>query len=204
MDLRLMQEPKLYAFLERVDHDISEETRKEGCPCGGVLHRARYRRAPRGGPESLKWDTRSSFCCAKEGCRRRRTPPSVRFLGRKVYVGVVVVLVTAMMHGPDAKRMWTLHNELGIDRRTLKRWREWWLKSFVATKFWKGRRGDFVPLLDEASLPLSLVNGFGRTRKGVVALMEFLSPITTTWGEAEVAFRRFFGARGRRLVPRLS
>lgn len=189
MSTKVVQDLRLYLFLEQIDEDIAKTTGDGGCPfCGGILHRANYGRKPRGGPENLKWDRRFSFCCAEEGCRRRRTPPSVRFLGRKVYVGVVVVLVTSMMHGASPKRAWTLQNELDIDRRTLKRWREWWLKTFVETKFWKARRGDFVPPLEEGSLPLSLVNGFGRTRKGVVAVMEFLGPITTTWGEAEVAF----------------
>jgi hypothetical protein len=27
---------------------------------------------------------RFSFCCAVGGCRKRTTPPSLRFLGRKV------------------------------------------------------------------------------------------------------------------------
>ena len=30
------------------------------------------------------------YCCAEEDCRRRRTPESVRFLGRRVYAGLVV------------------------------------------------------------------------------------------------------------------
>jgi len=29
---------------------------------------------------------RFSFCCARDGCRTRKTPPSFRFLGRKVYL----------------------------------------------------------------------------------------------------------------------
>ncbi|MFH1574380.1 MAG: hypothetical protein ABIG68_10370 [Acidobacteriota bacterium] len=189
MNLKLLQEPMLYTFLERVDHDIAEETRREGCPCGGVLHSARYPRKPRGGLESLKWDSRWSFCCAAEGCRHRRTPPSVRFLGRKVYLGVVVVLVAAMMHGPDGKRVGKLHEELGIDRRTLERWREWWLKTFVETKFWKAQRGQLMPPVDEEHLPLSLVERFQASAKGrLVDLMRFLSPITTTWAAVEVAF----------------
>lgn len=47
---------------------------------------------------------RLSFCCARPGCRRRVTPPSVRFLGRRLYVAAVVVLVTAMAPGVTPKR----------------------------------------------------------------------------------------------------
>jgi hypothetical protein len=36
-------------------------------------------------------DRRLSLCCSQ--CRRRTTPPSVRFLGRRVYLAAVVVLV---------------------------------------------------------------------------------------------------------------
>ena len=61
---------------------------------------------------------------AEEGCRRRHTPPSVRFLGRRVYVGLVVVLVSAMRHGLTAPRVQRLREQLGIDRQTLERWRQ--------------------------------------------------------------------------------
>jgi hypothetical protein len=40
-----------------------------------------------------------SLCCSRDGCRRRMTPPSVRFLGRRVYLGAVLVLVSAMQQG---------------------------------------------------------------------------------------------------------
>lgn len=189
MNVKLLQDRGLYPFLERVDNDVAEETRKQGCGCGGRLHSARYKRKPRGGPKGLGWDHRWSFCCEREGCRRRRTPPSVRFLGRKVYLGVVVVLVAAMRHGPKGKRVSKLHEELGIDRRTLKRWQEWWLETFVETKFWRAARGHLMPPVDEKSLPLSLVERFeARTPERLVDLMKFLMPITTTWGEAEIAF----------------
>ncbi|HRZ54915.1 MAG TPA: hypothetical protein P5525_05600 [Candidatus Paceibacterota bacterium] len=56
-----------------------------------------------GGP---RWQVRFSLCCGKEGCRRRNTPPSVRFLGRWVYAGLVVILVAAMtpLRGDRARR----------------------------------------------------------------------------------------------------
>src|ERR1700726_3419348 len=58
--------------------------------------RGHINRKPRGGPQ---WDRRYSFCCAEEDCRRRLTPESVRFLGRRVYAGLVVVLMATMIHG---------------------------------------------------------------------------------------------------------
>ena len=86
--------------------------------------RPRYRRKPRAVTDLSSGDEwRFSFCCAVEGCRRRTNPPSVRFLGRRVYLGVLVVLVSACCQGMSSKRVRILGEELGVDRRTLERWR---------------------------------------------------------------------------------
>ena len=84
------------------------------------------------------------------------TPPSMRFLGRKVYAGFIVVLVAAMHHGLSADRVHRLREVLGIDRRTLTHWRDWWLESFVASSFWKAARGRLMPPVCQQTLPLSL------------------------------------------------
>lgn len=179
---KLLKDGLLFKLLEKADSDMAEEAAATGCShCGEEkLHRGDYPRKPRGGP---RWDTRRSFCCAKEGCRKRKTPPSVRFLGRKVYVSVVVVLVSAMMHGLKPQRVEALREALGIDKRTLERWRAWWLENFVASPFWKSARAFFMPRLDKSILPLSLVEVFGaKQRDGMVRLLEFISPITVPGG----------------------
>ena len=81
-----------------------------GCDCGGKLHRADYERKARGVPQ---WDKCYSFCCDQEDCRRRRTPESVRFLGRKVYAGLIVVLISAMLHGLKPERC--LEHSRGVE-----------------------------------------------------------------------------------------
>ena len=48
-------------------------------------------------------------------------------MGRRVYAGFIVVLVGAMLHGLKPERVERLRQELLIDRRTLERWRQWWL-----------------------------------------------------------------------------
>ena len=179
---KLLKDGLLCKLLEKADDDLAEEARQGGCEhCAEEkLHRGDYRRQPLGGPG---WDRRRSFNCAKEGCRKRKTPPSVRFLGRKVYAGVVVVLVSAMMHGLKPKRVERLRQELGIDERTLERWRGWWLENFVQSGFWKGAKAQFMPRLDEDIAPLSLVEEFGAKRRdGMVKLLKFLSPITVSGG----------------------
>jgi hypothetical protein len=73
---------RVLLLLPRFDDDLAARVREGGCPrCGGRLDVADYPRKPRGGSIELgdDYDVRRSFCCAVEGCRRRRTPPSVRF-----------------------------------------------------------------------------------------------------------------------------
>lgn len=171
----------LYRLLEYVDSELAQSVREKGCGCcsKGKLHRADYGRKPRGGPSA--WTERYSFCCEREGCRRRHTPPSVRFLGRKVYVGFVVVLKAAMQHGLSARRVEQLGLVLpGIEGRTLERWRQWWRENFAASSFWKAARARFTPSLSPEDLPLGLCERFGiESADRVVELLRFLAPITT-------------------------
>ena len=179
-----LADQQLHQFLEKVDADLAQEVCQEGCLyCGGKLHRADYDRKPRGGPQ---WDQRFSFCCAEEDCRRRRTPESVRFLGRRVYAGIVVVLVTVMVHGLKPERVRRIREALQIDSRTLKRWRQWWLDTFVQSTFWKASRARFMPVLCEQKLPWSLWLRFElEERDRLLAVLEFLAPITSpaAWKE---------------------
>jgi len=125
---KILQDSSFFLTLLSFDRDLAEQYRSAGCPvCGGALHSARYRRQPRGGPAGLPpdYELRESFCCSVEGCRRRLTPPSVRFLGRRVYFGVVVIVVSAKLHGITEKRAAAMRELVGVSRRTLHRWRQW-------------------------------------------------------------------------------
>ena len=84
-----LTDANFYELLFQIDESIAAEVRARGCSCGGQLHRALYPRKPRGIRCALdeSYQSRLSFCCAQDGCRRRHTPASVRFLGRKVYLG---------------------------------------------------------------------------------------------------------------------
>jgi hypothetical protein len=94
---------------------------------------------------------------------------------------VVVVLMSAMRHGLKAERVRVLRENLGIDRRTLERWRTWWLEVFVRSPIWKVGRARFMPLICEGAMPWSLCEAFGVDRRDrLLALLKFLSPITTT------------------------
>jgi hypothetical protein len=180
---------RFWLFLLDVDKDLAEQAREERCPrCQGPLYAAHYGRKPRGLPEGLgaEFSFRLSLCCGREGCRKRRTPPSVRFLGPKVYVGVLVVLVTAMRQGATRRGARELERRFGADRRTLARWQRLWLEIFPRTNFWLAAKARFMPPVDEALLPLSFFERFeaDTLERKLGALLLFLSPITVTGGLA--------------------
>jgi hypothetical protein len=161
---------------------VSQKGRNPSTP---HYSRGHINRKPRGGPQ---WDRRYSFCCAEEDCRRRLTPESVRFLGRRVYAGLVVVLMTTMIHGLKAGRIRRIREALQIDSRTLKRWRQWWLDNFVRSSFWKAGRARFMPPLCEQTLPLSLWLSFElKERDRLLAVLQFLRPITAPEAWTELA-----------------
>lgn len=178
----LLRDARFWSFLFSIDRDLAESTRQKACPCGGRLHCANYPRKPRGGgdlPEQYGY--RLSFCCHRDGCRKRVTPPSVRFLGRKVYLGAVVILVAAMRQGPSPRRVGELSTLFGADRRTIARWQVFWREHFPQTPFWKVARARLLPAVEIAALPLSLLEAFlcgDDPSQGWGRLLRFLSPIT--------------------------
>jgi hypothetical protein len=120
-----------------------------------------------------------SFCCALDGCRSRATPQSLRFLGRKVYIAAIVVLIAILRHGATAPRLRELTKVIGVDRRTVERWRTWWRERFTATPFWQVARAAFMPSVDPTRLPAALIERFaGDDADRLVALLRFIGPLT--------------------------
>lgn len=191
--LKLLGDAKFYHVLERIDAELAGATRQAGCRvCLGRLHSARYSRKSRGGPPDLpaSYERRASFCCAVDGCRKRATSPSVRFLGRRLYLGAVVMLASAMQHGVSAVRANRLKELFGVSRQTLARWRHWWLETFPVSRFWQSVRGRFMPALDESTLPLAVLERFDPNEHevSVVGVLRLLQPISTApWLEASAS-----------------
>jgi hypothetical protein len=105
----------------------------------------------------------------------------VRFLGRRVYFGVVFVLVSALQNGPTPQRMARLRELLGVTRWTVARWRRWWLEDFVQTGCWRVGRGRVMPVVDEAGLPGTLLERFaGELFDRLVAMLRFVSPLSVS------------------------
>ncbi len=179
------EDARFYQYLFHIDLENAKAAQAEGCAhCGGKLHVADYPRKPRGVRSALDetYQTRLSFCCATDGCRRRCTPPSVRFLGRKVYLGVIVILITAMEHGLSARRRKRLVEQLELYPQALARWRQWWREIFPVSRCWRSHRGQFMPPVDENQLPGALLGRLcGEDLPHHVSLLLcLLAPLTTT------------------------
>ncbi len=182
----LLADTRFHELLLTIDRDLADACRAAGClACGGRLHSARYPRKPRGRPKTLagrlgpEHDRRFSFCCAVDGCRGRETPPSLRFLGRRVYVGAIVVLIAILQSGASASRIERLAAVVAVPSLTIARWRRWWRDTFTATPFWKIARARFMPPVEHQRLPASLLDRFGGDeRDQLIMALRFIGPIT--------------------------
>jgi len=181
---KILADASLYLTLERIDEELAAAVRAGGCRwCGGALHRADYERKPRGELAAVPagWGRRLSLCCAREGCRRRHTPPSVRFLGRRCYIAAVVVVGTALRHGPTPMRVAQLGKLFGVDRRTLTRWRRWWHEAVRSSELWRRVRGRLGVDLDERRLPMSILESMtGPPRDRLIATLRLLAPLSAS------------------------
>lgn len=186
MCLNVFGDSRLYVLLLKCDRDLAAIARASGCSCGGALHSARYGRKPRGWVVAQPdgYDRRDSFCCAEDGCRKRTTPPSLRFLGPKVYLAAIVTLVTALRHGATVRRITELRRKIGVHRRTVARWMTWWREIFTATPFWRVARALLMPPVSSAELPSSLLERFADEDESarLLRFLDFIKPVTTRSG----------------------
>lgn len=173
----VLQDPEFFLLLLRIDEEIAEEAREAGCGrCGATLHSARYPRKPRGCPAKVReqYASRFSFCCAE--CDRRTTPASVRFLGRRVYVAVMLMLVS-----PPGGTAWRAVCEaLSVPALTLSRWRSWWQEKLPRSRFWQSVRERFSAPLEISLLPQSLLERFveATCAERLAQALMFISPLS--------------------------
>jgi hypothetical protein len=192
MSHSFIADDKFCSYLFLIDQKIAAKFQEEQCPyCGGRLDRADYPRKPRGGliaKAGELFDRRISLCCSQEGCRKRVTPPSVLYLGRKVYFGITV-LVTSLTDcaKTTAKEIFA---QTGILARTARRWSNWWKEDFSQSRFFLGAKWQFIPPVEKGALPTSILHRFTQpslTEK-LLCMLQWLSPITT----ASVCVKRPF------------
>jgi hypothetical protein len=174
----LLQNPKFLSLLVQIDTELAAQMHASGCPCGGTLHRADYPRKPRACPKEVHhaFDSRLSFCCNR--CRKRFTSASVRFLGRRVYLALVVLLVPVRRAKLNAAAAQVVQM-LAVPERTIARWRSWWLQIFPATPLWLAGCARFMPSVARGHLPHSLIERFkGDATDCGLHLLVFLSPLS--------------------------
>ena len=103
---------------------------------------------------------------------------SVRFLGRRVYLGLVVVLCSARHAGQNTAAA-RLCEALAVPLRTLQRWRRWWREDFMHTPLWQAMCARFMPPVSAQGLPGDLLARFGgEAAEALQRLLCFLAPIT--------------------------
>jgi len=140
-----------FHLLDAEDARTTAAVKASGCPdCGGRLDQANYPRKPRGGELGVAgeiFDRRRSLCCAREGCRHRRTPPSLVFLGRRVYVAIVVVVAAWQ----------TTTTSTSPPARTVGRWRGWFA-ALRETTWWTTTRARLWPAVEPSEiLPAAII-----------------------------------------------
>lgn len=172
----VLRDPAFFRFLLRIDEEFAVEARRGGCRhCGGPLHVADFPRKPRGCPPAVveEYSWRFSFTCGR--CDARTTSRSVRFLGRRVYVAVVL-----MVASPRGRTTRQLSDQLNVAMRTLERWRRWWREEFLRTPLWQAARSRFMPPLVSAQLPLALLDRFEAEcpNDRLAQALRFLSPLS--------------------------
>jgi hypothetical protein len=177
---------KFLAGLAEFDAAYARKVRETGCQhCDrGPLDRADYPRKARGelGEASEAFEQRLSFCCREEGCRKRSTPPSLRFLGRKVYFAVLVIVASVsgqVGRSCDAQRNGP--RIMGVPARTVRRWLEWWQTVFALSPLFAEAKGYLAQAPEVSDLPTSLLELFGGAgRAAVERMLRFIAPVTTT------------------------
>lgn len=184
MSHRLLTDASFFLFLEQIDGDsIATLTSKPCLHCGAPRDRADFWRKPRGDPRAEGGQVairRVSFCCRADGCRRRATPPQLRFLGRRSYLAVVVVLAACLLNGPNPARIATVARLVGAARTTVRRWVGWWRETFTKSPVWQERRARLRCPVDEEALPASLLGVFNESVReppaALINLLRFITP----------------------------
>jgi hypothetical protein len=170
-----------FSLLDEHDAQATAAAQAAGCPaCQGRLDRPDYPRKPRGGDVAATGESisrRRSLCCAREGCRKRLTPPSLVFLGRRLYLAITVVVATwrATMQPPAPP-------PTSPPPRTIRRWLAWFAWEAPAAAWAATVRSRLSPPLEpDEPLPSALVARLVLGRDlaaGLLATLRLLAPLS--------------------------
>lgn len=173
-----------HAYLRHVDQVAADAIDRVGCRhCGGRLDVANFPRKVRGlDPASEAaggYDVRLSLCCAREGCRRRATPPSVRFFGRRIFASVVFMLVAFGTGGSSVDSALPT-SPPPPSWETRKRWAWWWAERFVLEPWFVVLASRMATPVDLRCPAKDLLSRFdGGIVDRIVNVLGLLAPMTT-------------------------
>lgn len=178
-----ISDSSVHQLLVKIDNDLADKALNEGCLyCGGKLHQSDYPRSPRGlsTADTDYYQFRHSACCG--ACRKRHTPQSVRFFGRRWYVAPVFILINALNDGWSYRRRTQViqrHFGVMMSKRTWRRWWRWWRTCFNVTSFWKQAKG--VIHLDHLAgpFPREFLKMYSMPwTERFLSVLQFLAPLT--------------------------
>lgn len=139
----------LFFFLLLLDREQAQNLWGKTCPhCGeGVLYWGCWKkkvRCPTSAPLPQGFEVQFSLCCSAKDCRKRVTPPSIRFPEGSPNLAVVVILARIFACGPSQKRISELKCLLKVDERTIRRWLARWRRVESESPWWKKIEGSLL------------------------------------------------------------
>lgn len=184
MSQNFLYKSSFHEHLIHIDRELADICAKKGCCyCDGKLHKCDYPRSPMGMPLEFRgqYSQRISFCCVN--CRKRATPPSVRFFGRCWYPAPLFIFISIMICGINKRRITLIKKHFGIVvcESTWRRWRKWWRNEFIVTKFWQSEKGRFAPTaaITQKPFPRAIFNLYmGNIEQKMLLFLRFLKPLT--------------------------
>lgn len=105
-------------------------------------------------------------------------------MGRKVYLGAIISLVSARTDALSADQRSRLIEVLNLPAQTLYRWRLWWSELVPASACWRALSGWFSPPIAPVRLPgelLARLQGADLVAR-LVRLLQLVAPLTTITG----------------------
>ena len=184
MSQNFLYKSSFHERLTEIDCELANICAEKGCShCGSALHQANYPRSPMGMPSAFRdqYSQRISFCCVD--CRKRTTPPSVRFFGRRWYPAPLFIFISIMVCGINKRRIALIKRHFGIVVResTWRRWRKWFSSEFVVTKFWQKTKGQLSAgdEITQCVHPRTIYNLYtGNIEQKMLLFLRLLSPLT--------------------------
>ena len=153
----IYKKASLLNLLKRIDADLCKQQQRKNCPfCSGHLHQSNYARKSRGITEDFL--IRQSLCCGRDGCRRRALPPSCIFMGRRVYLfGIILVVMALRQNRNKGYSINRLQRLFGVSHKTIARWIKYFKEEFPASKWWRRLRGRVDCAVKNTDLPGGLL-----------------------------------------------